>query len=149
MKLLFFLLLVVSEVALGQTTRSVEPISPHDSTDLVIATNYLEATLGQGFVRQHLVYKGHYQSVLHLITFEITPQNSIKDRNMLVVSMDGDGVETKYNTKITKADISDYYKGVPSNTIKECLQKTSFSIETMRCNKPGKASLIKALKNGR
>ena len=117
MKLLLFLLLLVSDVALGQNVRPLKTLSYHDSTDLAIATNYLITKLGQDFVKQHLVYKGHYQSVLHMVTFEITPQKFINNRNMIIVSMDGNEVETKYNTKITETDIKDYYKGLPPKNI--------------------------------
>ncbi|MBC6698775.1 hypothetical protein [Hymenobacter sp. BT190] len=81
-----------------------------DSTNLAIATQYLDEKLGKEYVKAHLRYAGQYESVLSMVTFEIVPQQPIK-KNMIIVSLDGKEVESKYNSKISMSDIELYNQG--------------------------------------
>ena len=53
-----------------------------------------------------------------MYTFQIKDEFSvIKDRNMIIVFFDGEQIEGKYNTKITRSDINNYNLKRKANNI--------------------------------
>ncbi|MFD3003660.1 hypothetical protein ACFS7Z_25105 [Pontibacter toksunensis] len=102
-KLFTFMLLFCTSVCLAQ-------VLPGDSLKIKIAEEFLKKRLGEKVVRDKLVFAGIYEGPLDLVTFELKGRKE-NNKNLVVIFLDGDKVESKFNTKITKEDIINYYKG--------------------------------------
>ncbi|WP_324670757.1 hypothetical protein [Hymenobacter sp. GOD-10R] len=114
MKLLFTLILYLAYIN-ASAQKMHTTTGAHDSIDLSIATQYLNKKLGADYVQAHLKYVGHYQSVLHMITFEIMP--NLNNKNLIIISINDEEVESKHNSKIELNDINLYKQGRPSPNI--------------------------------
>lgn len=102
-KLFTIILLFCTSVCLAQAL-------PGDSLKIKIAEEFLKKRLGEKVVRDKLVFAGVYEGPLDLVTFELKGRTG-NNKNLVVIFLDGDKVESKFNTKITKEDVSNYYKG--------------------------------------
>ncbi|WP_299762482.1 hypothetical protein [uncultured Pontibacter sp.] len=102
-KLFTIILLFCTSVCLAQAVSG-------DSLKVKIAQEFLKKRLGEKVIREKLVLAGVYEGPLDLVTFELKGRTEV-NKNLVVVFLDGNKVESKFNTKITKADIANYYKG--------------------------------------
>ncbi|MBB6613185.1 hypothetical protein H7F15_19275 [Pontibacter sp. Tf4] len=89
---------------------------PGDSLKIKIAEEFLKKKLGEKVVRDKLAFAGIYESSLDLVTFELKGRTENR-KNLVVVFLDGEKVESKYNTKITKKDISNFFEGKPTKNL--------------------------------
>ena len=102
-KLFTIILLFCTSVCLAQAVSG-------DSLKVKIAEEFLKKRLGEKVVREKLVLAGVYEGPLDLVTFELKGRTENK-KNLVVVFLDGNKVESEFNTKVTKEDIVNYYKG--------------------------------------
>jgi len=113
-RLIFYYLLIFPSIVYSQNSI----ISEIDSTRISIARDFLKERLGEDFVRDSLQISGSFLSVLPMIAFEIKLEYATdRNKNMILVFVDGDSVETKFNTKINRTDIDKYLKGNESDNI--------------------------------
>ena len=122
---LMFLLLCF-KFSLSQSQCVINHFSIDDSIKMIRAQKYLINKLGERFVKDSLEFSGFYQSILYMVTFEIKPQIIKNNKNMIDVFIDGNYIETKYNTKIDATDLKRYYNGGPSMNI---FYNKTFAIE--------------------
>jgi len=108
-KLFTIILLFCTSVCLAQAVSG-------DSLKVKISEDFLKKRLGEKVVREKLVLAGVYEGSLDLVTFELKGRAENK-KNLVVVFLDGNKVESKFNTKITKEDITHYYKGQQSKNL--------------------------------
>lgn len=108
-KLLTIILLFCTSACLAQAL-------PGDSLKIKIAEEFLKKRLGEKVVRDKLAFAGIYEGSLDLVTFELKGRTE-NSKNLVVVFLDGDKVESKYNTKITKEDVSNFFKGKPTKNL--------------------------------
>jgi hypothetical protein len=114
----FFILLFICFVYLNCQGQQTNVYSPEESLQLKLANSYLESELGEKFLKDSLIFIGIYQSVLNMYAFEIKPSLCRnKNKNMIIVFFDGVNIETKFNTKICRKDINNYFKGLKYNNI--------------------------------
>lgn len=102
-KLFTIILLFCTNVCLAKAL-------PGDSLKLKIAEDFLKKRLGEKVVKDKLVFAGIYEGPLDLVTFELKGRTEVR-KNLVVVFLDGNKVESEFNTKITKEDIINFYKG--------------------------------------
>lgn len=92
--------------------------SESDRKKIQIAECFLIKTFGEKFLKDTLEFKGLYKSVIDMVAFEIKHELSRDtSRNMVLIFLNGESVETKYNTTITKKNVHDYFKGVSNENI--------------------------------
>ena len=114
--LLIFLFLTYLK-SFGQGGDSKE-YSESDRKKIQIAESFLIKTFNEKFLNDTLEFKGLYKSVIDMVAFEIKHELSRDtSRNMILIFLNGQIVETEYNTKITKQNIHDYFKGVSNENI--------------------------------
>jgi len=99
----------------GQQT---DRIFQNDSIQFKHSNDYLENVLGRSFLKDSLIFQGVYRSELSMYVYEIK-QSLCKNtnKNVIIVFFDGDSIETKYNTKISRQDINNYFKGLEFDNI--------------------------------
>lgn len=102
-KIICIILLFCTSTCLGQAL-------PGDSAKIKIAEEFLTKRLGDKVVRDKLVFAEIYEGPLDLVTYELKGKKE-NNKNLVVVFLDGEKVESKFNTKISKEDISNFYKG--------------------------------------
>ncbi|EON79225.1 hypothetical protein ADIS_0230 [Lunatimonas lonarensis] len=118
MKYTLLIILILTFVkSFGQESDSKE-ISDFQREKIQLAENFLIETFSESFLKDTLEFKGLYKSVLDMGAFEIKTEFS-KDtsRNMILIFLNGEIVETEYNTKITRQNILDYFKGASHENI--------------------------------
>src|SRR5690554_380818 len=102
--LLIFLFLTYLK-SFGQGGDSKE-YSESDRKKIQIAESFLIKTFNEKFLNDTLEFKGLYKSVIDMVAFEIKHELSRDtSRNMILIFLNGQIVETEYNTKITKRNI--------------------------------------------
>lgn len=116
-------------LCIGQSSAVDSNLSMDDSLRVENAKKYLSKKLGAKFVKDSLVFSGIYLSVLHMVTFEIKRQVIKNNRNMIIVFIDGQKIDTIYNTKIDSFDIKKYYN---KKTSKNIFYNKTFALETAR-----------------
>lgn len=88
----------------------------NDSMMIITAQKYLSNKLGINFVEKHLKINS-VDSVQGMVSFLINQQDSKRRRNMIIVFVDGNKIDSIRTPKIGKVDIKKYYKGVISKNI--------------------------------
>jgi len=88
----------------------------NDSIMITTAQKYLSNKLGINFVENHLKINS-VDSIHGMVSFLINQQGAKSRRNMIIVFVDGNIIDSLGTPKISKADIKKYYKGVISKNI--------------------------------
>ncbi|WP_209331861.1 hypothetical protein [Lunatimonas salinarum] len=118
MKYIPLIYLILTNVkCFGQGSDSKD-YSDSERKKIQIAENFLIEIFSENFLNDTLEFKGLYKSVLDMVAFEIKNELSKdKSRNMILIFLNGEIVETEYNTKITRKNIHDYFKGGSNENI--------------------------------
>ncbi|WP_114752806.1 hypothetical protein [Pleomorphovibrio marinus] len=118
MKYTLLIFLILTNVkCFGQGSDSKD-YSDSERKKIQIAENFLIETFSETFLNDTLEFKGLYKSVLDMVAFEIKNDLSTDtSRNMILVFLNGENVETEYNTKITRQNVYNYFKGVSNENI--------------------------------
>jgi len=90
--------------------------SNNDSIMISTAKKYLNNRIGTDFVDKSIVINS-VDSIHGLVTFLINLHGTKSKRNMIVVFVDENKIDSLYTPKIRKADIRKFYKGIISTTI--------------------------------
>ena len=88
----------------------------NDSIMITTAQKYLSNKLGANFVDNHLKINS-VDSIHGMVSFLINQQGAKSRRNMIIVFVDGNIIDSLGTPKISKADIKKYYNGVISKNI--------------------------------
>jgi len=88
----------------------------NDSIMITTAQKYLSNKLGVNFVEKHLKINS-VDSIHGMISFLINQQGAKSRRNMIIVFVDGNKIDSIGTPKISKVDIKKYYKGAISKNI--------------------------------
>ena len=83
---------------------------------IITAQKYLGNRIGTNFVERHLKINS-VDSIQGMISFLIKKQGTKSRRNMIIVFVDGNKIDSIGTPKISKVDIKKYYKGVISKNI--------------------------------
>jgi hypothetical protein len=114
----FILLLTVCclKFSLGSAQQANNHFLKNDSIMIITAQEYLGNKIGINFVEKHLKINS-VDSIHGMITFLINTQGKKRMRNMIIVFVDGNKIDSIRTPKISKIDITRYYKGVISKHI--------------------------------
>jgi len=83
---------------------------------IITAQKYLSNKLGINFVEKHLKINS-VDSIQGMVTFLINQKGTKSRRNMIIVFVDGNKIDSIGTPKISKVDIKKYYKGAISKNI--------------------------------
>jgi hypothetical protein len=114
----FILLLIVCclKFSLGSAQQADNHFLKNDSIMIITAQKYLGNKIGTSFVEKHLKINS-VDSIHGMLTFLINAQGKKRMRNMIIVFVDGNKIDSIRTPKISKIDIKSYYKGVISKHI--------------------------------
>ncbi|MGE0932643.1 hypothetical protein [Peijinzhouia sedimentorum] len=119
MKYTLLIFLILTNVkCLGQGSGDSIDYSDSERRKIQIAEDFLIETFSEKFLNDTLEFTGLYKSVLDMVAFEIKNELSMDtSRNMILVFLNGENVETEYNTKINRQDVYNYFRGVSNENI--------------------------------
>ena len=116
-KLKLILIIIIFNISYGISQTEKYNLSMDDALRVIKAIGYLNENINKNFVMDSLEFSGIYKDMLHMVTFEIKNQYKSDNKNMIIVFIDYNVIDTINNTKISKIDIKRYYNGKYSNNI--------------------------------
>ena len=115
-KFIFILIVCFLKFSLGVAQQVDNHFFKNDSIMIITAQKYLGNRIGTNFVERHLKINS-VDSIQGMISFLIKKQGTKSRRNMIIVFVDGNKIDSIGTPKISKVDIKKYYKGVISKNI--------------------------------
>lgn len=114
----FILILIVCclKFSIGFAQQVDNHFLKNDSIMIITAQKYLGSKIGTSFVEKYLNVNS-VDSIHGMISFLINAQGKKRMRNMIIVFVDGNKIDSIGTPKISKIDITRYYKGVLSKHI--------------------------------
>ncbi|MDD4971961.1 MAG: hypothetical protein PHT07_21250 [Paludibacter sp.] len=113
-------IIILATYCLGFGSGNAQQVDNHysnnDSIMIITAQKYLNDRLGAKFVKKSVEINS-VDSIQGLITFLIRQHDTKSKRNMIVVFVDGEKIDSLSTPKIKRADIEKYYNGTISTNI--------------------------------
>ena len=100
----------------GNAQQTDNHYSNNDSIMISTAKKYLNNRIGTNFVEKSIVINS-VDSIDGIVTFLISQHGTKSKRNMIVVFVDGNKIDSLFTPKIRISDIIKFYKGTISTTI--------------------------------